>query len=57
MSKAEECVKVMVRVRPMNKTEKARDCKGIVSCDQKTRSIEITSELNGNSIQKQFSYD
>ena len=42
MSKANtETVKVMVRVRPMNKSEKDRGSKSVVKVDNSIKSIEI----------------
>jgi hypothetical protein len=62
--KAEETVKVMVRVRPMNKAEKQRGkmdsylgCKSIISMDQATRSAVIHSEGDGRNQDRQFTYD
>ena len=39
-----ECVKVMIRVRPLNKKEKSKKCKNILSLSQKEKSISIKSQ-------------
>ena len=36
-----EAVKVMVRVRPMSESEKAKNCKSVLRVDKKTTQIEI----------------
>ena len=41
-SKSEtECVKVMVRVRPMNGTEKGNNCKSVIKVDKPTNQIQL----------------
>ena len=43
MSKSNtETVKVMVRVRPMNRSEKERGCVSVVKVDNSIKSIEIS---------------
>jgi hypothetical protein len=58
MSKAQssstEAVKVMVRVRPMNTSEKEKGCKSVLKVDRKSNQIEIFKE-NENS--KVFAFD
>ena len=51
-----ECVKVMVRVRPMNSSEKARGCQSVVVVDSQANTIELKKpgEPDAN---KTFSYD
>ena len=39
--KSTETVKVMVRVRPMNKSEKERNCKTVLKVDKTTNQIGI----------------
>jgi len=41
MPKKQEAVKVVVRVRPLNKREKNLKCEFILNVDQKTSSIAI----------------
>ena len=36
-----EAVKVMVRVRPMNRSENERGCKSVLKCDKPSNQIEI----------------
>lgn len=42
MSKNSECVKVMVRVRPMNSKEIKRGCRSITEVDAKYNQIELS---------------
>lgn len=65
-SKNEETVKVMVRIRPMNKSEKDRGnktnanfsgCATVVGTYAETRSIFIERMEGGQKNSKQFSYD
>ena len=43
-----ETVKVMVRVRPMNKSEKDRGSKSVVLVDNSIKSIEISRPENAH---------
>jgi len=58
MSKANntEAVKVMVRVRPMNKAEIARGCKSDLKVDKASNQIEIRKP-DANEPAKQFAFD
>ena len=51
-----ECVKVMVRVRPMNSKEKDRNCKSCVEIDDPTHQITL-NKPNEAEAQKTFSFD
>lgn len=52
-----ECVKVMVRVRPMNSSETQRKCSNIVkSIDLKLNQI-VLQKPNEADVQKVFTYD
>ena len=51
-----ECVKVMVRVRPMNQREREKRCTNVVDVDQSAMSIGLT-DPNDKDTQKVFSYD
>jgi len=51
-----ECVKVMVRVRPMNSKEKDRNCKSCVDIDNPTHQITLNKPVEAEA-QKTFSYD
>ena len=53
MSKPEECVKVVVRLRPLNKKEKANDRKRIVDVHTSLHQI----QLNGPRGKKSFTFD
>jgi hypothetical protein len=65
--KSEETVKVMVRIRPMNRTEKERGkkkttahllgCTSVVGTYAETRSVFIERMEGGQKTSKQFSYD
>jgi hypothetical protein len=53
-----ESVKVIVRVRPMNKNEYGRGCKPIVKVDRENNQIEIRKpEDTDGKDAKVFSYD
>ena len=58
MSKANtETVKVMVRVRPMNKKELQLGCKSVISVDKKQNQIELKKPDNEGGLSKDFAYD
>ena len=58
MSKSNtETVKVMVRVRPMNKSEKNRNCKHIIKVDKETGQINLTRPDAPENTSKDFTYD
>ena len=58
MSKANtETVKVMVRVRPMNKKEIAINCKNIIKVDKQINQIELTKPEDNNCPHKDFAFD
>ena len=46
----------MVRVRPMNTSEKERGCKSVLKVDKKSNQIEIFKE-GSKDPGKQFAYD
>ncbi len=52
-----ECVKVMVRCRPMNKSEVARGCQSIVEVDSKANQITLIKRTEQENTSKCFSYD
>lgn len=56
MSKTSESVKVMVRVRPLNKKEKNRGSKEVVAVDSKFNQINL-SKPDSPEISKDFAYD
>jgi hypothetical protein len=53
---ASECVKVMVRCRPMNKKEKERGCLSVVDVDVKENNITLHKPGDAEAS-KMFSYD
>ena len=55
MSKA-EAVKVMVRVRPMNRSENEKGCKSVLKVDKASRQIEIKQHETQESG-KVFAFD
>ena len=58
MSKSStETVKVMVRVRPMNKKENSLGCKSVVRVDKKQNQIELYRPEDSGGISKDFAYD
>ena len=56
MSKNSECVKVMVRVRPMNKNEMNKGCKSVTDVDAKYNQISLMKPETSE-ISKLFAYD
>jgi hypothetical protein len=52
-----ETVKVMVRVRPMNKKEKERGCKSIVDVDGARNAIEIHKPDEDGQPGRAFTFD
>ena len=58
MSKAStETVKVMVRVRPMNKKELSINCKNIVKIDKQINQIELSKPDDNSCPPKDFAFD
>jgi len=55
--KATEAVKVMVRVRPLNKSELAMGGKSVVKVNPKDLTVEISNPNETNGIAKKFTYD
>ena len=51
-----ECIKVMIRVRPLNKKENERGNKSIVNVSENKNEITLTSP-ESKDILKTFSYD
>lgn len=51
-----ETVKVMVRVRPMNKKELGLGCKSVVRVDKRQNQIEL-NKPDGDKMSKDFAYD
>jgi hypothetical protein len=51
-----ESIKVIVRIRPLNSSEKQKNCKTIVSVDQDHNQINITKPEEPDNI-KSFAYD
>ena len=52
-----ETVKVMVRVRPMNKKENGLGCKSVVRVDKNQNQIELYRPDDNNHMSKDFAYD
>ena len=52
-----ETVKVMVRVRPMNKSEKAKGCGSILKVDKNLNQIGITRPDAPSDPSKDFTFD
>ena len=58
MSKANtETVKVMVRIRPMNKSEISKGSQSVVNVDSKNNTIELKSISDKSIPVKNFAYD
>lgn len=58
MSKSStETVKVMVRVRPMNKKENSLGCKSVVRVDKNQNQIELYRPEENGGMSKDFAYD
>ena len=57
MSKAKECVKVMMRCRPLSEDEINNNRKVIVNIDSKKGEIRVGNPKNINEADKQFTYD
>lgn len=51
-----ECVKVMVRVRPMNKKETAMNCKNVLAIDKANNQVELTKP-DRDGVSKDFAFD
>lgn len=43
-----ECVKVVVRIRPMNQKETERGCKQIVNIHPETHQVDVSKEGDGS---------
>ena len=56
-SSSTETVKVMVRVRPMNKKEHARGCNSILKVEKTLNQIGITKPEAPNEPSKDFTFD
>lgn len=53
-----ECVKVMVRVRPMNKKEIAMGCKSVLEVDKENNQVELSKpEKSREAPTKDFAFD
>ena len=59
MSKASstETVKVMVRVRPMNKSEVKRGCQSVLKVDKVNNQVTIVKPDEDGHVQRDFAYD
>lgn len=59
MSKASstETVKVMVRVRPMNKSEMKRGCQSVLKVDKANNQVTIVKPDEDGQVQRDFAYD
>lgn len=58
MSKSStETVKVMVRVRPMNKKELAKGCKSVVKINAPTNQVELQNPDQMDNPAKAFTFD
>ena len=51
-----ESIKVIVRIRPLNGSEKNRGCKSIVAVDQDNNQINLTKPDETDNV-KSFAYD
>ena len=54
---AAECVKVIVRCRPMNEREKALKCKTVVNIDSNLALCVISNPSEDNAVPKSFTFD
>lgn len=54
---ASECVKVMVRCRPMNSKETARGSQSICNIDKPTNQVILRPNEEGGPSEKIFAYD
>ncbi len=52
----DECVRVIIRCRPMEQKEKDRNCEQVVQMDAK-RGLIIIKKPNSNDESKEFSFD
>jgi hypothetical protein len=52
----DECVRVIIRCRPMEQKEKDRNCEQVVQMDGK-RGLVIIKKPNSNDESKEFSFD
>ena len=57
MQSKTECVKVMVRVRPMNKKEHAMNCKNVLRVDKDNNQVELTKPELESAPTKDFAFD
>ena len=53
----DECVKVMVRCRPMNEKEKGNGSQNVIEVDKSVNQIIITGEQKGGEQERAFTYD
>lgn len=56
-NKAKECVKVMMRCRPMSASEMEANRRMIVNIDSEKGEIRLMNPKNGNEGEKLFTYD
>ena len=52
-----ETVKVMVRVRPMNKKEIAKGCESVLKVDKQNNQVTIMNPHDEGSMGRDFAYD
>lgn len=52
-----ECVKVIVRARPINKSEKLKNCQNIVEIDDEKNIVNLKNPNDKIAPAKQFLYD
>ena len=52
-----ECVKVMVRVRPMNKKEIGMGCKNVLAVDKENNQVELRKPEKSDAPSKDFAFD
>ncbi|XP_067655416.1 osmotic avoidance abnormal protein 3-like [Haliotis asinina] len=57
MASSGECVKVIVRCRPMNSREKNMDCKCVLAMDSSRGSCQITNPTDAKAPPKMFTFD
>lgn len=57
MSNKGECVKVVLRCRPLSKTETANGNTRIVEMDKRTMCVRVTNPSSDNDMPKPFTYD
>lgn len=57
MKKAEESVKVAVRCRPMNSTEKGNNCSEVIKVDEERGEIFVTDPTDPGSKPRLYTFD